>query len=210
MANPWLEIPAHDYLSHMGSPNVLQAQFLDEHLQTTLQMETVDPKDITILGCSTGRGLEYIDFKKTTSLTVVDINSDYLDKVKQNRSLASQCNIIQADLSKDDLAISNQSLIFARLLFEYLEPSVLLEKISRWLEKGGILSVVLQIEAKGLPEVSETQYKSLEKLSSIMKLVSPDDLVAEAEQWGLQEIASDKITLQSGKPFYIGYLQKNN
>ncbi len=208
MSNPWLEIPAHDYISHMGSPNVLQAQFLDDHLQNTLQMKNVDTENITILGCSTGRGLEYIDNQQTNKVTLVDINTEYLSKLQSRKTLPPRCTIIQADLSVDEPVISNQSLVFARLLFEYLEPAVLLQKIVNWLQKGGVLSVVLQMEATGLPEVSQTQYNSLKKLSSILKLVKPDDFKTKAERFGLKEILSEEITLGSGKPFYIGYFQK--
>jgi hypothetical protein len=63
---------------------------------------------------------------------------------------------------------------------------------------------ILQLPAKHLKRVSETPYTSLNKLNSIMKLISPQAFKSMANNAGLQEIEEKTVTLESGKPFYIG------
>ena len=67
---------------------------------------------------------------------------------------------------------------------------------------------ILQLPAQHLARVSETPYASLKTLNSIMKLISPQQFESMANEAGLREIEANTVTLESGKPFYIGTYAK--
>lgn len=208
MKNPWLNIPASDYEGHMGLPEVNQLSFLGDVFKESLAK--YDNSSIAYLGCATGNGLEYISNKKTHKLIAIDINPEYLE-VLRNRYQSKILNLetIEADLNGFQDRSQQYSLIFAGLLFEYLPPIPLLKKISTWLEREGVLVVVLQLQDKHLKKVSETPYSSLKQLDPIMHLVSDHDFKLMAEKSGLKELEGKKVTLESGKIFYIGAYGKN-
>lgn len=53
-----------------------------------------------------------------------------------------------------------------------------------------------------LPEISPLPFRSLEKLSSIMKLVGPEEIAAKAGSRGLELVDSRTRRLCSGKEFF--------
>ena len=207
MNNPWLNIPASDYEGHMGLPEVDQLSFLGGVFKESLA--NYDNSSIAYLGCATGNGLEYIS-KKTHKLTAIDINPEYL-QILRNRyqNMIPGLETIETDL--DDFQGHGQqySLIFAGLLFEYLAPDPLLKKISIWLEKTGVMVVVLQLEGTQTKKVSDTPYSSLKQLDPIMNLVSAQDFKLMAIESGLKELDGKIVMLESGKTFYIGAYGKN-
>jgi len=207
MTNPWLRIPASDYEGHMGSPNVAQQSFLAQTFKESL--DNHDSSTIALLGCATGNGLEYVNNNATQRVTAIDINPEYLEILRQRyEGRVPGLEALEADL--EVCAIENQaySLIFAGLIFEYLEPRVLLPKIANWLRLGGVMVSILQLPAQHLSRVSETPYTSLKTLKSIMKLVSPQQFESMANDAGLVEIEAKTVTLESGKRFYIGTYAK--
>jgi trans-aconitate methyltransferase len=208
MNNPWLKIPASDYEGHMSLPNVAQLSFLGEIFKQSLAK--FDCSSIAYLGCATGNGLEYISNKKTHKLTVIDINPEYLEILRNRyQNIIPSLEIIEANLNDFQRHGQQYSLIFAGLLFEYLAPNPLLKKISTWLEKTGVMVVVLQLECTQTKKVSDTPYASLEQLDPIMNLVSAQDFKLMARESGLKELEGKIVTLESGKTFYIGAYGKN-
>jgi trans-aconitate methyltransferase len=129
MINPWLNIPASDYEGHMSSPNVGQLSFLAKTFKESL--ENHDCRTVALLGCATGNGLEYIKNEVSHRVTAVDINPEYL-KILQQRYGDSipGLEIVRDDLHKCQLEEKAYTLIFAGLVFEYLDPQVLLRKRS--------------------------------------------------------------------------------
>ena len=207
MNNPWLNIPASDYEGHMSLPEVDQLSFLGDVFKESLSK--YNSRSVAYIGCATGSGLEYISNEETYKLTAIDINPEYL-KILQNRyqNKIPSLEIMEADLN--DYEGNNQiySLIFAGLIFEYLPPMSLLKKITNWLEKAGTLVVVLQLPEQNTKKVTDTPYSSLKLLNSIMNLVSDQDFKLLAKESGLKEIEGKKITLESGKTFYVGAYEK--
>jgi len=203
MTNPWLRIPASDYEGHMSSPNVAQQQFLAQTFKESLNKH--DSSIIALLGCATGNGLEYATKDAIRRVTAIDINPEYLEILRRRyEGCVPGLEIIEADL--ETYMIENQaySLIFAGLVFEYLEPRILLSSITSGLCLGGVMVSILQLPAKHLKRVSKTPYTSLNKLNSIMKLISPQAFKSMTNASGLREIEERTVTLESGKPFYIG------
>jgi len=208
MTNPWLHIPASDYEGHMGLPSVDQLSFLAQILKEFLSK--YESTSLAYLGCATGNGLAHIDTQITKRLTVIDINPEYLEIVKSRyEQKIPNLEIIEADLNEFEGNNQRYSLIFAGLIFEYLSPVSLLGKIANWLENTGNLVVVLQLQDQNGKKISDTQYSSLKSLSSIMNLVPDENFKLMAKECGMREIESKKITLESGKSFYVGVYKKS-
>jgi len=210
MKNPWLNIPAADYEAHMSSPNVDQFAFLGMTFKEALSRH--DCSAVALLGCATGNGLEYIDRYATGKVTVIDINPEYLEILRQRHEKSVPgLEIIEADVQTCELEKQAYSFIFAGLVFEYIDLEKVLPRIAKSLQRKGVMIAVLQLPAKDVKKVTETPYASLKKLESIMHLVSPQVFKAMAYEAGLQELESEIVTLESGKPFYIGtYIKKQN
>jgi ubiquinone/menaquinone biosynthesis C-methylase UbiE len=199
-ANPWLEIKAEDYEGHMALPEVDQSAPLGRIFGEALIRSAA--KKIALLGSATGNGIEAVDFDKIDKLYALDINPDFLDILKTRFSLnISKIEAIACDLDRDDPELSGIDLVFAALIFEYVDTEAVIEKVARWLKPEGVLVVVLQLPCKDIPEISPSPFKNLEKLSSIMKLVVPDDFSAMAVARGLEPLGKKVHRLRSGKEF---------
>jgi SAM-dependent methyltransferase len=201
--NPWLQIPASDYEGHMGLPEVDQSVFLDSEFRTSLA--DYDSRSVLYLGCATGNGLVHISNEKTQRLTAVDIHPEYLQILRDRHQHSIPClQTVQADLNDYQGDGQRYSLIFAGLIFEYLDPQPLLGKIFSWLEKSGVMAVVLQLQDPNRHKVSNTPFSSLKLLDPIMNLVSEEDFNAMVVKNGLREVTGKQVTLSSGKRFYVG------
>lgn len=197
MNNPWLSISASDYEGHMSLPEVDQLSFLGNIFQQTLVK--YDSGSVLYLGCETGNGLEYINNKKTHKLTAIDINPEYLERVRNRyKGKIPYLETIEADLNTYQGTDQQYSLIFAGLIFEYLEPARLLQIIPNWLDKAGVMVVVLQLLDKYKVKVSETPYSSLKLLESFMQVIPDQDFKLLAKEGGLKELEGEIVTLPSG------------
>jgi len=206
MVNPWLNIPAADYEGHMDSSNVDHLLFLASTFKETLEHH--DCGTVALLGCATGNGLEHVKKEFTHQVTAVDINPEYLEVLRQRYgNSVPGLEVVQDDLESCELEKQAYSLIFAGLVFEYLEPQALLQRIAKWLQMDGILVTVLQ-PAEGA-SVTETPYTSIKSLNSIMSLIDPNKFKIIAANVGLMAIEEKFITLETGKSFYIGTYQKS-
>jgi SAM-dependent methyltransferase len=206
-SNPWLTIPWEDYEGHMSSSNVRQSQFLSDVFRKVLAQYR--PLSVAVLGCATGNGFEYIDPDATRKVTGVDINPHYLEVLRSRfGSTLSGLDLICADLVACDLEGEAYDLVHCALVLEYLDPGTVIQKAATWLRSQGILVVVLQLPSEKMSKVSETRYKSLERLSPIMNLFEPEELRDLATGAGLAEVESCKEVLQSGKEFFIGHYRK--
>jgi len=198
--NPWLEIPAADYEGHMGASGVdqiapLRAIFADVYAR-------IRPARLAMLGCGTGNGLDVVDPTVTRRVIGVDLNPDYLSLARRRHPrLASAATWICADVGACEIEAASVDLIHAALLFEYVDPAPLLPRIAGWLAPGGVFSIVLQL-AGGDAAISETGFASLQSLSGLMRLVSPDDLRALATRAGLTELSARQVQLARGKSFW--------
>lgn len=207
MNNPWLSIPASDYERHMSLPEVDQLSFLGNLFKQTLAK--YDSSSVLYLGCATGNGLEYISNEKTHKLTAIDLNPEYLEIVRNRyKAMLPDLETIEADLNDYQGNDQQYSLIFAGLIFEYLAPKRLLGNISNWLGKAGVMVIVLQLQDIYKMKVSETPYLSLTLLEPIMNLISDQDFKLMAKESGLKELKGERVTLDSGKTFYIGAYEK--
>ena len=197
MINPWLTISHSDYEGHMLKTG--QAQVLNELTKNCL--DKYKPETFALLGCSTGNGLEHINRETTKNVYAIDINPEYLqltrEKFEQKIQNLTTCNI---DIRKDKLSFRNVDLFLIGLVLEYVEPEKALEKVIRTLSKNGILVTIIQ-KNKNTTFVSNTEYKSLEKLAQISEEIDENELVQFFRQKKMNLIEKKEIELNENKSF---------
>ncbi|MBN2529163.1 MAG: class I SAM-dependent methyltransferase [Deltaproteobacteria bacterium] len=206
--NPWCTISPTDYDGHMGHPSVNQTRLLCDVFGDALSK--CSAQSVAMLGCATGNGLEHIAKKRTRRVTVVDINKLFLEKLAEKYGAQIHgLDVRHDDLNHIRLDKNAYSLVFAGLVFEFVDWQSLLKKVSGWLIQNGALSVVLQCPSETLPDVSSSPYPSLKKVGALFNMIHPDVFGAECGQLGLCARETEYITLASGKSFYIGtYVKK--
>jgi len=205
--NPWLTIPWQDYEGHMAHPSVKQSQFLSGVFRDAIH--EYEPESLVALGCATGNGFEHIDPNVNKRVVAVDINRKYLDILQDRfQALVPSLECICGDVVTCELEAGGYDLAHCALIFEYLEPRSLINKIKCWLRQGGVLVVVLQLPSQKSGRVTKTQFKSLKRLETIMRLVEPEYLGMLLNEAGFVETQGYVETLESMKEFYIGHYRK--
>jgi ubiquinone/menaquinone biosynthesis C-methylase UbiE len=207
--NPWLSIPASEYEAHMSSQNVLQTQVLNDVLKNVLSSHS--PRQMAVIGCSVGNGFEHIDFDHTEKVVAIDINPEYLEILaERHKEHMSSIEILCKDVNTCRLTPASLDLIHCALLFEYVNPEITLKTITPWLSLDGILSVVLQLADEVVAKITQTQFKTIKRIDSIMRLIEPASFNAMANERDLL-LKKEAITqLQSKKRFYVAQYQKDN
>ena len=209
MKNPWLKIPASDYENHMSLPEVAQAQALSNLM--ALALEDYTPASLAVIGCTTGNGFEHIDPTQTHRVVGVDINSDYLFLLeKKFAGKIPNLELINADVAAPDFQINPVSMVFAGLIFEYVDVEKTLINIYKSMLPGAIFLAVLQLPSPESSLVTVTPYKSLGLLAPIMNLVLPSELSNICDIIGLKQINTNTIPLKKGKAFFVGLYRKNS
>jgi cyclopropane fatty-acyl-phospholipid synthase-like methyltransferase len=205
--NPWLDIPAGDYVGHMRSSEVAQYQVLNRLLRDALA--SIRPRAVLVLGCSMGNGLEHVDPRVTSRVVGVDINPVYLQQLVERFphpafALDVQCTDVAAYTFEPEVF----DLVHAALVFEYVEWSALLPRVAGTLQPRGVLSVVLQLPSRESPAVTPTGFTSLRSLESIFRFVEPDVLVTDATALGLHLESRRTERLKSAKAFEVLWFRK--
>ncbi len=199
--NPWLSIPFGDYESHMAHEDVGQLQALNKIMKS--KIDYLRPISVAVPGCATGNGFEHINSKITKVTYGIDINLKYLDVVQERFGKSiDNLNLICADLNHDEIDVTQMDLIFAGLIFEYLDLKVVLPKIYKMLGCDGLLVVVLQNSING-KFVSDTAYSTLENLNTYSKQISEFDFAALAAKNGFNKTNRETYKLNEKKEFVI-------
>jgi len=200
--NPWLGIPYQDYETHMASPEVGQLQFLNAAFKEILTIRR--PKSLLVPGCAAGNGFEHIDPAVTKRVVAVDINPDYLMALRERfPGLAGHMEVVNQDILMCGFKDKSFDLIFAGLVFEYLDAPAALAQFRTWLKKNGALAVVLQLPDDRLPAVTETACAALQRLAPIMKLLTQEAFDSAAIAQGFERIDATVRCLSSGKCMYV-------
>ena len=202
MSNPWLDIPLADYEGHMALPTIGQAQLLSEVFATALRQYA--PRSVAVLGCAGGNGLDRISSEVTERLVGVDINPDYVMHARTRFDhRIPLLELLVGDVQKDDLVFAPVDLVFAGLLFEYVDPETVLAKIRVMLCPGGILLTVVQLPSAAIAQITPSPFSSLSALSSVMRLVPPRRLGQLAEALGYHETETQTLEAAGGKEFQV-------
>jgi len=202
MSNPWLTIPLEDYEGHMAMPDVGQAKMLANEFEGLLK--TYAPTSAALIGCAGGNGFEEAAKTGLTRLVGLDINPTYIADAKARYAgrmigLELYC----ADIEGDIPALRPVHMVYAALVFEYVDLAKALKNLRGLCLSNGIFAALLQLPKEGGPSVSPSPFVTLKELSSIMRLVPPNDLRKVAEGLGFGFLSEKLITLESGKQFSL-------
>lgn len=199
MKNPWLNIPLDDYESHMALPDVGQAQLLSQLLGEAI--ESYRPSSIALLGCAGGNGLERVSSTSVERVVGIDINKQYLDRAaaryRDHRDRIPHLELFEGDLAVDRFVFEPVELVFAGLIFEYVDTAKLLKQARSMLIGGGRLVSVVQ-RPSSIEDVTPSPYETLKNVSSVLHIVSLNLLTALAKEAGF-EIESIRTVAASGR-----------
>ena len=167
-------------------------------------IERYTPRSVAIIGCAGGNGLERIDSTRVERVVAVDINPEYvaaaeLRHAERLADLDCRC----ADVQSETLTFDRVEMIYAALIFEYVDIAATFATVKRNLQQGGTVAVILQLRHSDQHVVSASPYRSLDKLVPVLKLVEPDELRCHARAAGLTAESSNRIDLPSGKQFWM-------
>lgn len=145
------------------------------------ELKTHRPKSVAVLGCAGRNGFDRIDPAVTQRVVGIDINPDFIAVARERfqRQLPG-LELINADLQEGDLNVEPIDLVFAALLFEYVDADVVLASVQRLLRPRGILTTVVQLPQVDVPDVTPSPFASLQSLASCLRLVSPEFLCERA------------------------------
>ena len=206
MSNPWLEIPLSDYERHMSLPEIRQAQMLGDYFARLIKRYR--PTSVAVIGCTGGNGFERIEAGEVRRVVAVDINPQYLEAVTVRHGKRLACIEVHCvDVQSGPLRFEPVDLIYAALLFEYVDVPSALATLKGICRPGGTLATVLQLPNPDLSAVSPSPYRSMDALAPVIRLVAPEDLCAQADAVGFRLVLSDVIALPSGKSFALQILR---
>lgn len=202
MTNPWLTIPLQDYEGHMASPDVGQADMLANEFGVLLAEHS--PSSVALIGCAGGNGFTQAADVGVGRLVGIDINPQYVADAHarfadQIPGLETYC----ADIEQPLPQIARVALVYAALVFEYVDISKAMLSLRELCLPGGWLATLLQLPKEGAASVSSSRFTTLQDLSSIMRLVPPEQLRSVAEHVGFKFWSETTISLPSGKQFCL-------
>lgn len=202
MTNPWLQLPLPEYEAHMALPGVAQAVLLGDVFGELLGIYA--PRSVAILGCAGGNGLERISPEVTKRVVGVDINPAYIGACGARfEGHIPALELYVGDLEKDDLACAPVELVYAALIFEYVDVGLALKNIRPMLVAGGTLATVVQLPGLAATMVTPSPFARVQALSRVMRLVSPAALQGFAAREGLEQTGSRLVSSRAGKEFQV-------
>ena len=202
MQSPWLQIPLADYERHMALPGVAQAPLLADLLAESVARYR--PESLAVPGCAGGNGFDRIPPDRVRRVVAIDINPDYVATAGARyagRFADLQC--ITGDLQTDTFAFEPVDLVYAALVFEYVEPALALPRLREMLRPRGVLVTVVQLPGEGIAAVTPSPFTGLAVLGPSMRLVAPEDLAAEAARVALVPVEARTVRAGGGKEFRV-------
>lgn len=201
MRNAWLDLPLDDYEAHMALPYVGQAQLLSELLGEALTRYV--PRSIALLGCAGGNGFERVITSPVERVIGIDINPAYIERAHARFGhRIAELRLFAGDLETDDFLFKPVELVFAGLLFEYVDVAKVLLQIHSMLQKRGVLMTVIQLPS-AIADVTPSPYTTLGILSGALRLVSPSRLVGLAQDTGFHLEEEHLVRSAGGKDFFV-------
>ena len=202
MPSPWLDLPLADYEGHMSAPNVAQAKLLADVFSNAL--EEFRPASVAVIGCAGGNGFDRIDPLEVTRVVGVDINRTYLEIASTRYSERfKKLELHCSDIAQARLGIEPVELVYAALIFEYVNVPFALQHLFHACRDRGHLVALLQLPSSGVATVTPTAFTSLQRLSSVLNYVDPLALQEMAHETGFRLRHSAKVTSAAGKEFAV-------
>jgi len=173
----------------MASPGVRQLQHLSRVFGGLL--DEFSPESVAVLGVSGGNGLEHIDPGRVKRVVGIDINPAYLDLARSRHGARLPgLELVCGDIASCELPPASFDLVYAALVFEYLEPAAAVGRIADWLKPGGVAAALLQLPSPAHGRVSETPYRSVRMLEPH---IHPRGTRASAESFRRPRISRDPM-----------------
>jgi hypothetical protein len=202
MGNAWLTIPLQDYERHMSLPSMGQAKMLADHLE--LSVKRTSPASVAILGCAGGNGLDRIGLGQVERVVAVDINPSYVEAVGARHASRLGClDVVCGDVQAESLRFEPVDLIYAALIFEYVDVWSTFATLRRLCRAGGTVATLIQLVRADQDSVTPSGFRSLQALAPIMRLRTPDEMKQVAAAAGFHTSDSEIIELPSGKAFCL-------
>jgi len=198
MENVWNKIPLEDYELHMQYKSVGQLHLLNN--LTKKYLEKLCPEIVMFLGIAGGNGLEHIDNNVTSQVFGIDINQNYLEETKKRfKEQIPNLNLVNTDItSRTTEKITKANLIWAALIFEYVEIGKCFEFINNNIQDNGYLIATIQ-ENNGVSSVSKTGIETIKSLGQIFRLIGEDDLLSFADKFGFVKTDFEENILPNKK-----------
>jgi SAM-dependent methyltransferase len=198
----------------MAHPTVGQTPLLAKLFGDAL--DEFKPRRIALAGCATGNGLDRVDPGRVERVLALDINPEYLaltaarySELLDDRLYLRRVDLADALATGEAMAPGGFDLIHAALIFEYVDPALLLPALAAALDSGGVLTVLLQLPTSEQAPVSETPFEGVRILDSVLNLVPPDHFAAIAKAVGLFRLRLERHKLvDSGKEFELSFWRR--
>jgi len=100
-------------------------------------------------------------------------------------------------------------MVFAGLIFEYVDATKLLKQALSMLKRGGRLVSVVQLPSQ-IEDVTPSPYTTLKSLSSALHVVPTNEFMALARGAGFEIEAERVVTASGGKAFQVNTFQSWN
>ncbi|RUQ30733.1 MAG: class I SAM-dependent methyltransferase [Candidatus Competibacteraceae bacterium] len=185
----------------MALPYVGQSQLLSQLLGEVIA--SYKPSSIALFGCAGGNGLERISSISVKRVVGIDINQQYLEHTAARyRDHIPRLDLFAGDLGVDQFVFDPVELIFAGLIFKYVETTKLLKQALSMLISGGRLVSVVQLPSP-IEDVTPSPYTTLKSLSSVLHMVSPKNLTVLARETGFEIESERVVTATGGKTFQV-------
>ena len=173
---------------------------LAEELEIAIRQRV--PDSCAIIGCAGGNGFEELAIAGVRRIVGIDLNPDYVECARRRHAGLPGLELHVADVRRPLAACAPVELVYAGLLFEYVDVAPALSTLRGLCAAGGTLVVVLQ-GADGREPVTPTRHTSLAALGSILVLREPDELAEHARPAGFAATRARTRTLPSGRRFEI-------
>ncbi len=184
----------------MSHPSIAQAAMLADHFERLVLRYM--PRSLALIGCAGGNGLERLASGQVARIVAVDINPRYVEQtgIRHGRRLQN-LELRCADVQSAALAFEPVELLYAALLFEYVDVAVTLAALRRHCRAGAILATALQLPYASQAAVSASPYASLGALAAAISLVAPAELTRSAAGCGFSLLDSASLVAPAGKEF---------
>jgi trans-aconitate methyltransferase len=202
MRNPWLDVPLADYEAHMALPAIGQSPLIADQLNTLIR--TYSPPSVAIVGCAGGNGFDCLVGTRTRRVVGVDINPEYIEQARRRYAgRIPELELYIADIQWSAPIFRPVDLIYAALVFEYVDLAQTMSSLRDYCNTDGILAVMSQLPHETVTHVSPSPYTSLQLLAPGMRLVSQIELQRLARQVGFSLEHSRVISSPGGKRFCV-------
>ena len=133
-----------------------------------------------------------------------DINQLYLDEVRERFGTLAGLELHCRNLTEGQFNLTPVAMVHAALIFEHVGLGTALENAIALVERGGRLSIVLQLPSAKEQGVASTRYTSMQTLKKDFSLVDREEVQRVLGLKGLRLIEQENRPLPAGKALWLG------